>query len=96
MRTGTTKSGFAFAFDEANADDMRLVDALAIVMDGESSSFEVISAASRATELLLGREQKRALYAHVGKSYGGRVPSEPLMHELEEIMSSGEDAEKNS
>lgn len=96
MRKGTTSSGFAFEFDEANADDMRLVDALAIMMDGDAYSFEVISASSRATELLLGRGQKRALYKHIGKSYDGRVPAKALMDELEEIMNSGEDAEKNS
>ena len=96
MRKGTTSTGFAFSFEETNADDMRLVDALATIVSDDASSFESISAASTAAELLLGKEQKRALYAHIGKSYGGRVPAEDLTRELEEIMSSGEDAEKNS
>lgn len=96
MRAGTTPSGFSFAYDEENADDMRLVDALATVMDDEADSFDKISAASRAAELLLGKEQKRALYDHVGKSHGGRVPAEALFSELEAVMLSGKDAEKNS
>ena len=95
MRKGTTKTGFAYELDEAAADDMRLVDALAVCMSEESDSFETISAASRAAELLLGKEQKRALYDHVGKSHGGRVPAEALFSELEAVMLSGKDAEKN-
>ena len=97
MRKGTTSSGFAFACEETNADDMRLVDALATMMaDDEAGRFASIAAASTAAELLLGKEQKKALYAHIGKTYGGRVPAGDLTRELEEIMSSGEDAEKNS
>lgn len=96
MRKGTTSTGFAFSFEETNADDMRLVDALALIMSDETDSFQSITAASTAAELLLGKEQKRALYAHIGKSWDGRVPPTELIRELEEIMSSGEDAEKNS
>ena len=95
MLKGTTKSGFAFEVDEAAADDMRLVDALAACMADDTDSFQVISAASRAAELLLGKAQKAALYAHIGKDRGGRVPAAELMNELEDIMSGGS-AEKNS
>lgn len=95
MRKGTTRTGFAYELDETAADDMRLVDALAVCMSDESDSFETISAASRAAELLLGKQQKKALYDHIGKSHGGRVPSAELMTELEDVMS-GSDAEKNS
>ena len=95
MRKGTTRTGFAYELDEAAADDMRLVDALSVCMDEESDSFETISAASRAAELLLGKTQKKALYDHIGKAHGGRVPAAELMNELEDVMS-GSDAEKNS
>lgn len=95
MRKGITKTGFPYELDEAAADDMRLVDALSVCMSEESDSFETISAASRAAELLLGKAQKKALYDHIGKGHGGRVPSVELMNELEDIMS-GSDAEKNS
>lgn len=95
MRKGTTKTGFPYELDESAADDMRLVDALSVCMSDESDSFEKISAASRAAELLLGSRQKKALYDHIGQSHGGRVPAAELMNELEDIMS-GSDAEKNS
>lgn len=95
MRKGTTRTGFAYELDESAADDMRLVDALAVCMSDEADSFETISAASRAAELLLGKAQKKALYDHIGKDHGGRVPSADLMAELEDVMS-GSDAEKNS
>ena len=95
MREGITPSGFGFAYPEENADDMRLVDALAVVMDDEADSFDKISAASRAAELLLGKKQKQALYSHIGKSHAGRVPAEALFTELEAVMLSGKDAEKN-
>ena len=95
MRKGTTRTGFAYELDESAADDMRLVDALAVCMSDEADSFETISAASRAAELLLGKAQKKALYDHIGKAHGGRVPAAELMNELEDIMSGGS-AEKNS
>ena len=95
MRKGTTATGFVYEFDETNADDMRLVDALATCMDEDSSSFETVTAASRAAELLLGKDLKKRLYAHIGAANSGRVPAEALMNELQDIMS-GEDAEKNS
>ena len=95
MRKGISPGGFAYEFDEVNADDMRLVDALAICMDPDTDSFATVSAASRAAEILLGKEQKRRLYDHIGKAHGGRVPAQDLMTELEGIMS-GTDAEKNS
>lgn len=95
MRKGTTPTGFEYEFDESVADDMRLVDAIAVTMAEDSSGFDSLAAASRAAELLLGKAQKKALYVHIGKAHGGRVPIAELTDELQAIMA-GEDAVKNS
>lgn len=96
MVNGVTKSGFAFAYDPARLDDMRFVDVLAVVVDDEADMFARVSASSRLTEMLLGKELKAALYDHIGKSHEDRVPRETLEAELGEIMAAaGKDAEKN-
>lgn len=96
MKKGTTSDGFSYALDESKLDDMRIVDAIAVTMDETAGEFAQISALSTLLTLILGAQQKKALYAHIGESYEGRVPRLALQHALEEIMSSaGEDAEKN-
>lgn len=94
MRKGTTSTGFAYEFDETCADDMRFVELLAEMESDEATSFSQIAAAGKATELLLGRTGKKALYAHIGAAHEGRVPTAALFAELQDIMS-GTDAEKN-
>lgn len=97
MRKGTTSTGFTFEFDENRLDDMRFVDILAVVVDPEAKQFDRISGASRLLTMLLGDELKAALYEHIGKAHGGRVPRAEVEAALEEIMASaGKDAEKNS
>lgn len=86
MKTGTTSSGFFYQFDEARADDMRLVDLIAVTMDEDTGEFERLSASSKVIELLLGKEQKAALFEHIGQSHDGRVPFAVLEKTLTEIM----------
>ena len=86
MKTGTTSSGFSYQFDEARADDMRLVDLIAVTMDEDTGEFERLSASSKVIELLLGKEQKAALFEHIGQSHDGRVPFTVLEKTLTEIM----------
>lgn len=95
MKTGTTNSGFSYQFDEARADDMRLVDLIATTMDEDSGEFERLSASSKVIELLLGKEQKAALFAHIGQDHDGRVPFAVLEKTLAEIMQGGGDTLKN-
>ena len=95
MRTGTTTSGFVFQFDEARADDMRLVDLISTTMDEDAGEFEKLAASSKVIELLLGKEQKEALFEHIGQSHDGRVPFAVLEKTLTEIMQGGGDALKN-
>lgn len=96
MKKGTTSSGFAYEFDESRLDDMRFVDVLATVLDPAGSAFERASGVSRMITMLIGPDQKKALYDHIGQAYGGRVPQGELEKALEEIMAgAGKDAEKN-
>lgn len=95
MRKGTTSTGFAYELDESRADDMRLVELLAVIEDDSAGSFAQILAAGKAVAMLLGEDGKKALYDHIGTRYDGRVPTGDLFAELEEILS-GTDAEKNS
>lgn len=97
MKKGVTSTGFAYEFDETRLDDMRFVDILANVLGDEASEFDKISGVSKLITMLLGKEQKKALYEHIGSTHDERVPRADLEAALEEIMSSaGEDAEKNS
>lgn len=95
MKTGTTSNGFRFEFDEARADDMRFVDLIVEATDEEAEEFKKLSATSKMIEMLLGKEQKKALYEHIGKDYDGRVPFAELEKALTEIMQGGGDAVKN-
>ena len=95
MKTGTTSTGFAFNFDERNADDMRMIELIAISDNETASEFQKLAASSKILEMLLGKEQKAALYEHIGKSNDGRVPVGDLMKALTEIMTAGGDSLKN-
>lgn len=95
MKTGTTSTGFAFKFDERNADDMRMVELIALGDDDTASEFQKLAASSKILEMLLGKEQKAALYDHIGKSNEGRVPLAELMKAMAEIMNAGGDSLKN-
>ena len=86
MRTGKTRTGFAFEYDETRLDDMRMVDLTATAVDPEATEFARLTSASKLIELLLGKEAKKLLYEHIGQSYEGRVPYAALSAELEDIM----------
>lgn len=80
MITGSTKSGFTYSIPENNFDDMRLVDALSeIANDGNTLAI------SQVTKLMLGKEQRDALYAHVRRE-DGTVPPDAVANELMEIL----------
>lgn len=95
MKTGTTSTGFAFSFDERNADDMRMIELIALSDDESASEFQKLAATTKILEMLLGKEQKTALYEHIGQFHDGRVPVGELMEALKEIMNAGGDPLKN-
>lgn len=87
MIEGKTRTGFVFKFDEANANDMRFVETLAKLEDNFLVFPKVIT-------MLLGEEQKEALYKHI-EDENGRVPVESMQAEFEDMMSANEET-KNS
>lgn len=89
---GTTSTGFAFEFDPLSLDDMRFVDVLAMVLDQDAPLFDRTAGVSKLITMLLGGEQKKALYEHIGQQYGGRVPQADLEKALEEIMDTDKSA----
>lgn len=95
MKKGTTSTGFAFTFDERNADDMRMIELIAISDDDSASEFQKLAASSKILEMLLGKDQKAALYDHIGQFHDGRVPVADLMNALKEIMTAGGEPIKN-
>ena len=95
MKTGTTSTGFEFKFDERNADDMRMVELIALSEDETASEFQKLAASTKILEMLLGKEQKAALYDHISSFNDGRVPIGELMKALTEIMNAGGDSLKN-
>ena len=89
MICGKTDSGFAFQLDESALDDMRLVDALADLEDGDALSI------SRVLSLLLGKEQRSRAYAHL-RSADGRVSVEAASRFVVEMFQALDKAGKNS
>lgn len=96
MIKSKTSTGFSFELDERNLDDMRFVDELGLVSDDSAPELDRLRAASKAVGMLIGREQKNALYIHIGNTNDGRVPFMAFVAELRDIMSApAKDAGKN-
>ena len=87
MLTGTTRSGFCYEIEDAQLDNMELLDALA---EADAGS---LLAVSRVCDLLLGKEQKRKLYDHC-RTDRGNVPTALIRDELLDIIQ-GQDEGKN-
>ena len=87
MRTGTTKSGFKYEYDEEIADYMEFVE---LLLEVEEKPHML----PKAIDWLLGSEQKKRLYDHC-RNDKGRAPVGRVATEFEEIMS-GDPELKNS
>lgn len=90
MRRGILSNGFEYEFDETVADDMEFLDVLAAVMADDSTNQERLIAASKLGDMLLGKEQKNRLYAHIRAEHG-RVPVAVFQGLLGELMSGSGD-----
>lgn len=87
MAKGKTLSGFDYEISDARLNNMELVDALAEL---ESNPLRLV----RVAELMLGDEQKKALYDFV-RLEDDTVPIDAIERELMEIIKSGRET-KNS
>lgn len=88
MVTGTTSSGFAFSLDEKALDNMELVDTLAEMESGDSLAISAV------VRMVLGEEQRRALYEHL-RTDDGRVPASAVSDAVMEIFNAFGKAGKN-
>ena len=88
MKAGELANGFKYEIDEAIFDDMNFLDALAEADEGDPL------AASRVCKILLGKEQRKALYKQL-ENEGGRVPIEAAFECVKEIMDQLGDESKN-
>lgn len=89
MITGKTQSGFEFSIEKDRLDNMELLDELAEIDAGN------VAAISRASTLLLGKEQKKSLYKHLRRE-GGNIPIEAFVNEIADIMNEAGKQGKNS
>lgn len=80
MIEGTTTTGFSFRFEKDVMNDMELVERLAEVDENPLKLPRVIS-------MVLGEDQKKALYDHC-RAENGRVPVEKVSAAFVEILSS--------
>lgn len=88
MIKGKTRSGFSFEIPDENIDNMELLDAFA-ELDGDD-----FSAMPKVSLLLLGKEQKKALYAHL-RTEKGNVPPEAFGEDIGDIFKAIGEQEKN-
>lgn len=79
MVKGKTKSGFEFEIDEQAVNDMRVIDAMVEVEEGN------LGGVSRLISLLFTKEQKKAFYDHLHLE-NGRVPLDTASKEIFEIL----------
>ena len=87
MKTGKTSSGFEYEIDERSLDDMRILDMVVEVAEGDLTKLSPI------VSKVLG-EQKEKLYKHL-EDEDGRVSIEKVRNEITEIFSQS-GAGKNS
>ena len=81
---GKTSSGFEYEIDDEVKDDMELLDALIELDEGEPAGIK------KATLIMLGQEQKNALYEHCRKQ-NGRVSASMVIAEFKEILDSAQE-----
>lgn len=79
MMEGTTRSGFAYSIPESRLDNMELLEALMAIDKGDGTQLPA------ALEMLLGAEQKKALYNHL-RTADGIVPVSAVSAEMGEIL----------
>ena len=88
MVKGKTRTGFEFEYDETVIDDMEFIE-LAASVDGD------VTKMPKLLNSILGEDQKKRLYEHV-RAENGRVPTQAISDEMEDIFAAAGDQAKNS
>ena len=76
---GKLQNGFEFDIDEAALDNMELIDAMTEAQEDDPGKF------SKATLLLLGKDERKRLYDHL-REEDGRVPIKAVADAFVEIF----------
>lgn len=79
----TTNSGFTCSIDRNNLDDMRILDALVDVQQGDA--VKKLTGVKTLLERILGEEQKEQLYTHLEDKFG-RAGTVLVRNEIIEIF----------
>ena len=87
MMCGKTKSGFEYSIDSNVMDNMELLDAVAEIDTNPL-------ALSKVLKMVLGEEQRKALYDHL-RGEDGRVPVKAVSEEITDIFTSSGKTGKN-
>lgn len=88
MMKGITSSGFEYEINESDLDDMRILDMVVDIANGD------LTLLSPLTRKVLGDEQRERLYKHLEEKEG-RASIRRVSDEITEIFSKG-NAEKKS
>lgn len=89
MKSGTTRTGFEYTFDDDRINDMEVIDALADVTSGEN-----VLAITHALRKLLPDDDRKRLYEHV-RLEDGRVPADAIMEEIRDMMEGVDEGKKS-
>lgn len=94
MVTGKTSTGFEYSIKEGLTSDFRFVKAY---RDYRSSNPEkqIDGVCDMISVVFSDEEQERRFYQHIADVYGGRVPTDKLLIEVNEIIAQFGDETKN-
>ena len=76
---GETSTGFSFSIPRQNLDNMDLIDAISDMSNSDPLAL------TKVVVLMLGKDQKKALYDHI-REKDGRVTVEKLSAEMTDIF----------
>lgn len=91
MLVGQTKTGFNYEIDERAVTDWRFVKLVPAIENG--TEYEQ-AAALLDVEKMLFKDSGKALEAHIASLNDGFVPSDALMEEVIEILTSDDEIKK--
>lgn len=87
MVTGKTSSGYEYSFDESVCQDWRYIKALKNVRKGTKDPGAFIDGATSLVEILFNDpEKEEEYYQFLAEQHGGRVPSDVVFGEVNEII----------
>ena len=85
MITGKTKSGFEFTVPERLDKDFRFLLAFKKCKSGDEEE-AMIGAIELISAVFVKESEVERLYEHVASQHGGRIPTDVLMAEINEII----------